>query len=48
LRPLVSEDPHRAIAIAEGALIRLACGARCFERYRETMWNRRSGAAANS
>jgi len=45
LRPLVSEDPQRAIAIAEGALIRLACGARCFERYRETMWNRRSGAA---
>ncbi|SRR5579883_1334465 len=34
LRPLVSEDPARAIAIAEGALIRLWHGARCFRRYR--------------
>lgn len=38
LRPLVAEDPHRATAIAEGALIRLECGARCFERYREILW----------
>jgi hypothetical protein len=38
LRPLVEEDPRRAIAIAEGALIRLACGARCFERYRAELW----------
>lgn len=34
LAPLVAEDPRRAIAIAEGALIRLRCGERCFERYR--------------
>ncbi|MDT9597448.1 iron-containing redox enzyme family protein [Sphingosinicella rhizophila] len=34
LRPLVAEDPRRAVAIAEGALIRLNCGARCFDRYR--------------
>lgn len=34
LRPLVEEDPRRATAIAEGALIRLACGERCFARYR--------------
>jgi len=34
IRPLVEEDPRRATAIAEGALIRLHCGARCFERYR--------------
>ena len=34
LRPLVSEDPRRARAIAEGALIRLWHGGRCFERYR--------------
>ena len=34
LRPLVEEDPRRATAIAEGALIRLCCGERCFERYR--------------
>jgi len=35
LRPLVAEDPHRAVALAEGALLRLWCGARCFERYRQ-------------
>lgn len=34
LRPLVAEDPRRACAMAEGALIRLRCGERCFERYR--------------
>lgn len=34
LIPLVAEDPKRARAIAEGALIRLTCGARCFRRYR--------------
>lgn len=39
LRPLVEEDPRRATAIAEGALIRLNCGARCFARYREQLWN---------
>jgi len=38
LRPLVAEDPRRATAIAEGALIRLKCGARCFERYRKELW----------
>lgn len=32
--PLVAEDPRRATAMAEGALIRLRCGQRCFERYR--------------
>jgi len=36
--PAVSEDPRRARAIAEGALIRLNCGARCFERYRRELW----------
>lgn len=39
LRPLVEEDPRRATAIAEGALIRLKCGERCFERYRAELWN---------
>ena len=39
LHPAVGEDPARAIAIAEGALIRLNCGARCFERYRAKLWN---------
>lgn len=31
--PLVAEDPLRARFIAEGALIRLWCGKRCFDRY---------------
>jgi len=39
LRPLVTEDPARARAIAEGALIRLRCGARCFDRYRKILWS---------
>jgi hypothetical protein len=38
LRPLVEEDPRRATAIAEGALIRLQAGARCFARYRQELW----------
>jgi hypothetical protein len=38
LRPLVEEDGRRAAAIAEGALMRLYCGARCFERYRAELW----------
>ena len=33
--PLVEADPRRAHAIAEGALMRLECGARCFARYRD-------------
>ena len=36
--PAVAGDPERAVAIAEGALIRLTCGARCFERYRRELW----------
>jgi hypothetical protein len=39
IAPLVAEDPRRAVAMAEGALIRLAAGARCFERYRAVLWN---------
>jgi hypothetical protein len=38
LAPAVAEDPARAVAIAEGALIRLTCGARCFGRYRKHLW----------
>lgn len=38
LHPAVTQEPRRARAIAEGALIRLRCGARCFERYREALW----------
>lgn len=39
IRPAVEEDPARAIAIAEGALIRLNCGARCFDAYRAVLWD---------
>jgi len=38
IAPLIAEDPRRATAMAEGALIRLRCGARCFERYRRELW----------
>jgi hypothetical protein len=38
LAPAVAEDPRRARAIAEGALMRLTCGSRCFERYRRELW----------
>lgn len=38
LFPLVREDPRRAVAIAEGALMRLECGKRCFARYRAHLW----------
>jgi hypothetical protein len=38
LWPLVSERPESARFIAEGALMRLKCGARCFERYRRHLW----------
>ena len=38
LEPAVAGDPRRAGAIAEGALMRLECGARCFERYRRDLW----------
>ena len=34
IAPLVRDDPRVVTAIAEGALMRLECGARCFERYR--------------
>jgi heme oxygenase-like protein len=35
IAPLVEADARFATAIAEGALMRLRCGARCFERYRQ-------------
>ncbi len=34
IHPLVRSNPALAPAIAEGALMRLECGAACFERYR--------------
>lgn len=38
LRPLVEARPEAARWIAEGALMRLTCGARCFEAYRDRLW----------
>jgi hypothetical protein len=37
LRPLVAAEPRAAQAIAEGALMRLRAGARCFDRYRRAL-----------
>ena len=38
LQPLVAADPDCARYIAEGALMRLAAGARCFDAYRAHLW----------
>ena len=38
LRPLVEADPGCARHIAEGALMRLDCGRRCFDAYRAHLW----------
>lgn len=43
LRPLVASDPSLAPALAEGALMRLRAGARCFARYK-----RQFGLASSS
>ena len=40
LAPLVEQYPASAPLIAEGALLRLTAGARCFARYRQTLWSR--------
>jgi hypothetical protein len=45
LRPLVEEDPRRARAIGEGAVVRLWHGARCFDCYRAEFGLERSKAA---
>ena len=37
IAPLVEAQPEVAPAIAEGALMRLECGRRCFERYRKEL-----------
>ncbi len=36
-RPLVADDPRIAPCLAEGALMRLRAGARCFDRYRREL-----------
>jgi hypothetical protein len=45
LAPLVDRDPRVAQALAEGALMRLQAGARCFERYRRELGLRAREAA---
>jgi Iron-containing redox enzyme len=37
LRPIVAAKPRAGRALAEGALMRLRCGERCFERYRREL-----------
>ncbi len=37
LLPLVASEPRAATAFAEGALLRLRAGARCFDRYRAAL-----------
>jgi hypothetical protein len=41
LQPLVAANPELAVPIAEGALMRLRAGERCFERYRNALWTAR-------
>jgi hypothetical protein len=38
LAPLVAECPEAAARIAEGALLCLRAGVRCYERYRRELW----------
>ncbi len=46
IRPLVAENAATAHPIAEGALMRLTCGARCFERYRRELGWRTDASGA--
>ncbi|MEJ0060212.1 MAG: iron-containing redox enzyme family protein [Terricaulis sp.] len=39
LHPLVSDNPSCAQYLAEGALMRLQCGAACFDAYRAHLWS---------
>ncbi|MDP9150052.1 MAG: iron-containing redox enzyme family protein [Myxococcota bacterium] len=45
VHPLVRANPRLAPAIAEGALMRLTAGARCFERYHRELRGPQSSAA---
>ena len=44
LHPVVAAEPRAAQAIAEGALMRLRAGARCFARYRRELLEEAQGA----
>lgn len=43
IRPLLEQDPSLARSIAEGALVRLYAGARCFARYRAELMPKGAG-----
>ena len=45
LKPLLAADPACGRYIAEGALMRLECGRRCFDAYRAHLWRGSTGAA---
>ena len=45
LLPIAKEIPDVLPFVAEGALMRLLCGERCFGRYRETLWKKLPMAA---
>jgi hypothetical protein len=38
LRPLAAEYPHCIRSLAEGAIMRMAAGARCYATYRDHLW----------
>src|SRR5690606_6954584 len=38
LRPLAEDHPECVRSLAEGAVMRLMAGARCFEAYRDRLW----------
>lgn len=48
IEPLVAADPEAARPIAEGALLRLAAGQRCFQRYRRELGLRLPAFEASS
>ena len=48
IRPLVAADPSCARFIAEGALMRMVCGERCFDRYSRELYGRHYDGAVSS
>jgi hypothetical protein len=48
LAPIVAADSRAAPPLAEGALMRLRAGQRCFERYRRELWRGGQGKGGHS
>jgi hypothetical protein len=46
LKPLVRDNPGCARYLAEGAMMRLLCGQRCFDAYRAHLWGGTKGMIA--